>query len=327
MPPITSVRDHHGRLRADRERQQLGVAGRAAEHDHDQRLLRPHAAGRDGQERGERPDDHHEQRVAERAGDAERLQEGRGRAHATGPAGQLRHGHGDEVAARRAQDREALAHALCERDAGGLDAPHCQHAGEQEERRDDGRHRRVRDGPRPFEGGDRGQLGHARQHVLREREGEDADAQDDVDERLDEQRCQDRRRGRALQAHAREEDLDQVAAARRRDRVDADSRQVGAGAGAVAVADARVGGAQDRVPGASAQQQVDRVQQQPDRERPELDLRQVVQEHARRVGECGNAAQRAAGYAAPLTAPPLGPRPTETGPYDPERDRAAPALA
>ena len=108
------VRDHDRGLRADRERQQLAVAGRAAEHDDDQRLLRADAARRDRQQRRERSDDHHEQRVAQRAGDAERLEEGGRGADAADPAGQLRHGHRDRIAARRAEDREALAHACGE---------------------------------------------------------------------------------------------------------------------------------------------------------------------------------------------------------------------
>ena len=44
------VRDDHGRLGAHREREQVGITGRAAQHDHDQRLLRAHAARCDGQE-------------------------------------------------------------------------------------------------------------------------------------------------------------------------------------------------------------------------------------------------------------------------------------
>ena len=115
-----------------------------------------------------------------------------------------------------------------------------------------------------------GSSGTRRQRVLREREGEDREAEHDVDQRLDEQRGEDRRRRRALEPRAREEDLDEVAAARRRDRVDADASEIGPGAGAVAVAHARIGGAQDRVPGARAQQQVERVQRERDRERPQL---------------------------------------------------------
>ena len=197
MPPSTAFEIITAACIADREREQLRVAGRAAEHDDDQRLLRPDAARRDRQQCRERPDDHHEQRVAQRARDA-RTPPGTPAAEPMRQAqpSELRDGNRGEVALRRAQDREALPYARRERLAGGLHAPHGEHAGEQDERRDDRGDGRVRDRPRPFERGYRGQLRHARQRVLREREGEDQHAQHDIEQRLDEQRGQDRgRRG------------------------------------------------------------------------------------------------------------------------------------
>ena len=189
MPPRTRVRDRDGGLHADREREQLARRCRAAEHDDDQRLLRADAARRHGQQRRERADDHHEQRVAHACPGCRRprgTRPPRRRGRPSRAAGGAR--RSGEVAARRAQDREALAHARGEGLAGGLDATHGEHAREQEDRRDDRRERRVGGRPRPLERGDRRQLGHARQRVLGQREGEDRDAEHDVDERLDEQR-------------------------------------------------------------------------------------------------------------------------------------------
>ena len=209
-----------------------------------------------------------------------------------------------EVPARRAQDREALAHALGEAPCRDLGSPRGEHAGEQEQRSPRiavsvgfaAAHDHSNAG---IEGssGTRGSVC----CVARTRRSPIPNTMSTSVSTSSEARIVGRRR--ALEPHAHEEDLDEVAAAGGCDRVDADAGEVGAGAGAPAVAHARVGGAQDRVPGERAQQQVDRVQEQRDRERPQLDLGEMVQEYARRVRECGNAAQPLAGYVPPRAVP------------------------
>ena len=113
----------------------------------------PTPPGVNGKQRCERSDDDHEQRVAQCARDAEGLEEGRRRADAAHPAEQLRQRDRERVAARRAQDREALADAGGKCLAGDMQPPRCDDARDQDERRDDRGHGRIRDRPRPLERG------------------------------------------------------------------------------------------------------------------------------------------------------------------------------
>ncbi len=189
------------------------------------------------------------------------------------------------VAPRGAQDREALAHALAEV------ARHADRVAQQEQPE---QHQHADGDPcdpgmahrqRELERRQVRQLGHARHDALDVGVGEQARADDRVEQRLDEQRGDDRRDARLGQPQAHEVELQQVAAAGGDQRVEPDARQVRAGARAPAVAHRRVGGAQDRVPGARPQQQVGGVEEQRDRERGEADVAEPMEERLAGVDE------------------------------------------
>ena len=134
--PEQRVREGDDELHADRERQQHRVGRLPREHDHDQRLLGAHAAGGQRQERRDRSDDEHQQRVPDVGVDAERPQHVEHRADAAEPAERLREDDLDGEPARLVQDREALAHALAEV-ACHLHRVAQQQESEQDERGDD----------------------------------------------------------------------------------------------------------------------------------------------------------------------------------------------
>ena len=117
-----------------------------------------------------------------------------------------------------------------------------------------------------------------RQHTDRERPDQQAARDEEVEDRLDDERRGERRVGRSLDAGLDEVDLDDVAAARRQDRVDADARDVGAERAAVLEPARGVRGAHDVLPGARPEEQLDHVAGEREPEGRPLDVRQVVEE-------------------------------------------------
>ena len=279
------VRDRDHDLHADREREQRRVGRLAREDDDDQRLLRADAARGEGQQRRGRADDEHEQRVPDVGVDAERAQQVEHRADAADPADRLRHRDLHGVAAGLAQDREALAHPLAEvaRDADRVAQE--QQAEQHEHAHDDPGQARVADRRRELERRQVRQLRDPREDTLEVGVCEQARSDDGVEQGLDEQRRNHGRDARLGQAQADEVELQQIAAAGGDQRVEPDAGEIGAGARAPAIARVRVGGAQDRVPGARPQEQVHGVEEERDRERARADLAEPVEERLARVDE------------------------------------------
>ena len=100
----------------------------------------------------------------------------------------------------------------------------------------------------------------------------------DVEDRLHEERGGDRRIARAGNRGAREEQLDDVPAARGHDVVEADRREVRAPDAPPLEADRRIGGAQAVEVRARAQRQVEPEEHQPQQQRPPMDGREVGEE-------------------------------------------------
>src|SRR5262249_39399635 len=80
-------------------------------------------------------------------------------------------------------------------------------------------------------------------------------------------------------------ELDEIAATRRRDRVDADPGDVRAERAAELQLRARVRRAQDVLPGPGAEEQLGHLAGQRERQRPPLDVGQVVEEDRNRMEE------------------------------------------
>ena len=120
-----------------------------------------------------------------------------------------------------------------------------------------------------------------------------------VEDRLHEERRRDRRIARSGDRGAREEQLDDVAAARRHDVVEADRREVGAPDPPPLEADRRIGGAQAVEERARAQGQVEPEEGQPQQQQPPVDRLEVreelpdgVEERAEALAERGRCEQR-----------------------------------
>jgi hypothetical protein len=113
-------------------------------------------------------------------------------------------------------------------------------------------------------------LGQVREHAEtgedadRQRPGEDPGGDDEVEERLDDQRRGERRVGRPLDAVVDEVELEDVAAARRDDRIDADACEVGAEHRAARDEDVGVGGADDVPPGGDTDDQAGELEAEGD---------------------------------------------------------------
>ncbi len=91
------------------------TSGLCGEDRQQQRLLDAGAAGREREHRGDHLHAEHEQRVADRAADVERVEQRPVGREPGDPARELPARHLAPVAAAVAQDRESLAHALPER--------------------------------------------------------------------------------------------------------------------------------------------------------------------------------------------------------------------
>ena len=114
---------------------------------------------------------------------------------------------------------------------------------------------------------------------------EHADADDEVEERLDEERGRERGVGRPVDAVLRDVELHDVAAAGGRDRVHADAGPVRAEDVAEGHAGLRIRGADDVLPGAHARRQPEDVHEAAQEERAPADGRDVTPESLDGIGE------------------------------------------
>ena len=206
--------------------------GLALEQEHDQSLFRPRTTRGRREEGRQRVDDLDEQRVVDRRVDAERLQEVVEGAQTEDPrlpaCGRIT--PTPEVAADRGGSRNPAS--TCERNSRTRRrdhgrTPRCPPDGEDPEDRGAVTVVVLDQEPQSTDGRTRVHLPR-RQDADRSRPDHERSGDEEVEDRLDDERRRKRRVGRALDPVLDEVELHEVAAARGRDRVDPDSRDVGA---------------------------------------------------------------------------------------------------
>jgi hypothetical protein len=252
---------------------------------HQQRLLGAGAARREGDDVGDRLHAHHQQDVAGRAADAERLEEEPEGGEAEQPADALPGRDLAQVAGRRAEDDDPLFDPVPE--AAHAVRPEVDRDRDRQQQRpgDDREDLRVFGPEGELEGGQVRQLRRRRQQPLRDRVEEDEHADAGVEDRLDEEGGGDRGVGRAGDLAFGEEDLGDVAGVGGEDRIDPGAGEVGGGDAQEGDADARVGGAQDVAPGPGAGQLHPRQAAERQRKGGPVDVGQVLEEARSGVAE------------------------------------------
>ena len=258
-------RDHELLTEAEGEdRRRRGGSGEREDQD---RLLRAGAARREREHRREPADDEHRERRLGGRVDVEGAQEEERRGDTGDPARRLPGDDLAEVHPPVAEDREAEGDLLLEvlhvprRPGDEEDEPAEEDAPEEEGEP------RVLDDEAPVEGAEVGEVGQPGQDPHLDRHEEEQRRDDEVEERLDDEARRERRVRGAVDAVLDQVQLDDVAAARRDDRVDADAREVGAEDGPERDLRPRIGGVEDVLPRADAQREPEHLKDDGQRER------------------------------------------------------------